>query len=322
MKILLIRYSSLGDVILTTSAARNIKKYDPAASVNVLTKEIYKPVFFNNPDISGVITALNRRIVYDVLIDLHNSIRSNLVKYLIPARKRLTYDKAAYARRLFVKTGRKHEILDTNVIERYIKPLGEIGIGAEYMCPRIYVTEEELSGAMNKYGIFDYVALAPGAKWLTKQWSLENYISLTVKIIRDLGCDVVIAGDSSDCVIADEIYRGAGILKSHVKNIAGKTDLRELAAVLKNAMAVVSTDSGPMHMGWAVGAKVIALFGPTVKEFGFQPRHENVVIIEKSMECRPCSLHGSQKCQYGDIACMQRIEVNEVFEEVKKALPL
>ncbi len=320
MKILLIRFSSLGDVILTTSVARNIKKNNPSATVNILTKKEYKPVFLNNPDIDNIVTGISWDIKYDFIIDLHSSTRSNFVKYFIPAEKRLVYDNASYARRLYLHTRHSSEELKKSVIHRYLEPLEKIGFNVCYVPPEVKLNAQELKKVKNIVPSKEYIAIAAGAKWRTKQWIVENYIELTVKIIKELNMDVVLVGSEDDIELTNEIFKGTGTLRSHVINLAGKTSLRELAAVIKNSIVLVSTDSGPMHLGWAIATPVVALFGPTVKEFGFQPQDKRVSIIEKDIKCRPCSVHGSKKCKHKDMACMQRIEVPDVLNEIKKFL--
>lgn len=320
MKFLLIRFSSLGDVILTTSVVKIIKENEPDSTIDILTKEQYKPVFLNNPDIGQVLTGVSKRTKYDFIIDLHNSIRSNIVKQFIPAKERLIYNNAAYARRLYLHSRRKNKILEKSIIDRYMQPLTEIGFNVRYIPPEVIVTAQEIEEVKNISPEGEYIAVAPGAKWKTKQWIVENYVGLAIKIIRELNMDIALLGDKDDTELSGEILKGMGLLKRHVINLTGRTGIRELAAVIKNSSVLVSTDSAAMHFGWAVGAKVVALYGPTVKEFGFQPHDEKVSIIEKNMECRPCSLHGSKKCRYKDLACMQRIEVPEVFDEIQRII--
>ncbi len=315
---LLIRYSSLGDVVLATSAVESIAGNIPGANISFLTKPQYTEVFQNNTHITEILTRPPLLRKYDYIIDLHNSLRSNFTKLLINAGNRYTYNKAAYARRAFLLKRIRNPVLDKDVIERYLGALKGAGLKTEYVLPKIYLTAGEEEGAGRLTQRENYIVIAPGAKWKTKQWMEEYYSSLTIKIVRDLGLDVVLAGDKNDEEICRSIVYGSGILKKHIVNLAGRTSVRTLAAVLKKSRVSVTTDSAPLHIGRAVGAKVVSLFGPTVKEFGFQPREANTCILEKEMECRPCSLHGSDKCRFKDKACMKRIEPYEVFNAVKK----
>jgi len=317
MKILLIRYSSLGDIVLLTAAASSIKKALPEAEIHVLTKKEYAPVFENNPDIERVIFGVSGKVRYDYLLDLHSNLRTSVRKRLIPAKKRLTYNKASAARRVFLHSGLMQDVLNKTVIERYTEPLINEGLKLDYAPPKIIISPEEAAGAAKAAPENPYIAFVPGARWPTKEWPAEKFISLAVKCIKHLGKDILILGGSGEEALAERIYSGTGLLKKHITNLAGKTGLREFFALIASSTALVAPDSSALHIAWATGTPVVALFGPTVKEFGFQPADEKVVILEKEMDCRPCSLHGSEKCKYRDRACLQRIEVDEVFNELK-----
>lgn len=320
MKILLIRYSSLGDTVLVTAAARSIKEAIGEAEIYILTKKEYSPVFQNNPDISGVIHSVSRKVKYDFIIDLHNNLRSRTRKFMIPAFKRLSYNKVSAARRVFLHSGLMQESLDKTVIERYIDPLIREGYKLQKNAPVIITTTEEDLEAGKKLPPRPVIALVPGARWKTKEWPVDKFTSLAVKSIKHLNAGIIILGGTEDTELAERVCSGTGLLKKHIRNCAGETSLREYFALIKKADAIVLPDSAALHIAWAVKTPAVALYGPTVKEFGFQPVDEKVIILEKEMDCRPCSLHGSDKCRYKDRACLQRIEVDEVFDELKRIL--
>ncbi|MGM0441625.1 MAG: glycosyltransferase family 9 protein [Elusimicrobiota bacterium] len=321
MNFLIIRYSSLGDIILTTPVPKNIKSADKKNRVDFLTKPEYRQVYFNNPHIDKIFTGVSRKIKYDYIIDLHNSLRSNIVKYFFKGNNRITYDKASVARRTYLHTGRRFEKLDKTVVDRYIEPLNSLNIPVKYKKPEIYLSDEEKEKVEKLTGKEKYVAIAPGAKWPTKEWIPEHYSKLIIKIIRDTGFKVVLLGTENQKSLIEKLREGTGLLKKHVKDLTGKTNIRTLAGVIDRARVLITTDSAPLHMGWALDTDTVALFGPTVKEFGFQPRNaENIVIMEKDMDCRPCSLHGSKKCKFKDHACMRRIEPQAVMKKLKNFL--
>ncbi len=322
MNFLIIRYSSLGDVILTTPVPKNIKAADKNHRVDFLTKPEYKKVYFNNPYVDRVFTGISRRVQYDYIIDLHNSLRSNIIKYFFKGNQRITYDKASVARRTYLHTGRRSEKLDMKVVDRYLEPLEMIEIPKKYNNPEIYLTDEE-KHKVNQLtsGYEKYIAIVPGAKWPTKEWITEYYSKLIIKIIRDTNFKVIILGTLNQDKLIEQIISGTGLLKKYVKNLAGKTDFRMLAGVIEQSRILVTTDSAPLHLGCALDTDTIAFFGPTVKEFGFQPKNsKKIVVMEKNMDCRPCSLHGSKKCKYKDHACMRRIEPHTVMKKIKKIL--
>lgn len=317
MRVILIRYSSLGDVVLVTSVARSIKTAYPGAEVDILTKEEYFPVFSHNPDIGRVLSRPPFRERYDYMADLHSSIRSALSRRLIRAGRKMVYNKAATARRVFLHSGMMQGTLEKTVPERYIEPFIQAGLKVTLSKPRIEVSPREEEEASRLACPGPYLALVPGAKWMTKEWFQEKYVQLIIKASRELGLNTVILGTEEEKKLSDSIVAGTGTFRSHVINLAGKTDIRLFAALIKGAAAAVTPDSAALHIGWGLSVPVVALFGPTVKEFGFQPDDEKVAILEKDLECRPCSLHGSAKCRYTDRACMQRIEVHEVIDALR-----
>jgi heptosyltransferase II len=152
-----------------------------------------------------------------------------------------------------------------------------------------------------------FVALAPGSIWGTKRW--PGYAGLAGL----LQGPVVIVGGPEDRALAERV--AAGRPSAHVA--AGELSLRASAALLSMARVLVTNDSAPLHLASAVGARVVAIFGPTVPAFGFGPRGESDRIVEHpAMPCRPCSSHGPQVCPLGHHRCMRDLEVGRVLEAV------
>ena len=123
----------------------------------------------------------------------------------------------------------------------------------------------------------------------------------------------LIFGGPDEVELSERVSGGIGI---DAFSVAGKTGLRETAALIKRCSVFVTNDSGPMHMATAVGTPVVAIFGPTVRGFGFSPLGKSVV-VESELKCRPCTLHGSDRCPKGHFECMKKITADSVFERVK-----
>jgi heptosyltransferase-2 len=143
---------------------------------------------------------------------------------------------------------------------------------------------------------------------------LASYVALAERLQRERDLQIVFLGDEQDRERI-EVFpdRGAGA----VWNLAGQTTLAESAAILAGAQIVVSNDSGPLHLGLALGSRAVAFFGPTVSAFGFAPvGHPRAVVLEKKMLCRPCSLHGSRACPLGHHACLRSISVEETLAAI------
>ena len=147
MNFLIIRYSSLGDVVLATSVIKNIRANRPDCRIDFLTKDLYKPAFLNNPSVNDVFSKYQRDKRYDYVIDLHDNLRSNLACYFISAAARLKYNNASYERRKFLYTGIRDKVLDKSVIDRYLEPLEKIGLEIKSRDPEMFLTKEELKNA-------------------------------------------------------------------------------------------------------------------------------------------------------------------------------
>lgn len=144
-----------------------------------------------------------------------------------------------------------------------------------------------------------------------KRWAAENYAELARRIAFDFGHHVVLLGDRDDAPAAIPIAREA---PGRVVNLIGRTDVMEAAAVISRALVFIGNDSGLMHLAEAVGVPVIALFGPTVEEFGYYPSLPQSKVLERSLPCRPCSRNGRRPCPRGTQECLTGIPVDSVEE--------
>jgi lipopolysaccharide heptosyltransferase II len=153
------------------------------------------------------------------------------------------------------------------------------------------------------------LAVAPGSRWPMKQWPQEKYIELLKRIVRRHGFGVLLLGDEKDRPVTSAIEQALG---SNVLNLAGRTDILEAAAFIKHSAAFVGNDSGLMHLSEAVGVPVLALFGPTVEEFGYYPSHPRSKVCERDLSCRPCSRNGSRSCPRGSQECLTKLAVDDV----------
>jgi lipopolysaccharide heptosyltransferase II len=163
----------------------------------------------------------------------------------------------------------------------------------------------------------DYVAMNPTARWWTKRWPIERFAQLA-DLIQDSGFPVVLIGAESDI---PEIQRLQSLTRRSPVSIAGRTSLKQLAAFLRRGRLVITNDSGPMHLAAALGTPVVALFGPTdparTGPYRYLSPSITHFVVRKPVECSPCL---SRSCRMGDHRCMMQVEVEDVFENVKKIL--
>ena len=333
-RILVIRLSSLGDLILISPIFQNIKESHPDWHISLLTKDIYQPIFENNPYLDkiipfekdrGVISYIKevRKERYDIIIDLHNKVRSNLIRAFSGAKSRIRYRKDILRRRFMLWGMGKNRGVIPSVVDRYLEPLEEIGIIIRKILPRLYLNERERVWAENLLpnSKGKWIGLNPGARWQTKEWVLENYIEL-IERLRRKNYNIVLFGDKDNTDLAERIKYGLSkdIKAPDVVDMVGKTSLRQLFALISRCKVLVTTDSGPMHAASALDIPVVAIFGPTVKGFGFFPTGEKSIVLEKELPCRPCSLHGTNRCRRQNKECMERITVDEVEQAIENLL--
>jgi heptosyltransferase-2 len=157
-----------------------------------------------------------------------------------------------------------------------------------------------------------FVALAPGSIWGTKRW--PYYPDLVKRL--DRSC--VVIGSAADCDLADNIVTAA---PTRAVSAAGALPLRASAALISRAAVLVTNDSAPLHLATAVGTPIVAVFGPTVPEFGFGPRGQgDVTLGHPELPCRPCSRHGPERCPLGHHRCMRDLPVETVAAAVSVVL--
>jgi heptosyltransferase II len=151
------------------------------------------------------------------------------------------------------------------------------------------------------------IVLAPGSVWKTKMWTSEGYVDVA-KAWVSRGARVAIFGSPDEAKLAGEIAQASGAV-----SVAGRTSLFESAEILALAELLVCNDSGAMHLGSTAGTPTVSVFGPTVLELGYRPWNSRAVVVQTSLECRPCGKHGSKKCPIGTHACMKNISASMIL---------
>ncbi|GAB4265082.1 MAG: glycosyltransferase family 9 protein [Deferrisomatales bacterium] len=326
MKVLLVRLSSLGDVVLATAAVEALNRLLPRAEVHVATRAPYAELFRAHPGVGRVITwdpaagvaglaRAVRRGRYARAVDLHGSLRTLALRWLCRATPWSRYRKGAVGRRLAVLSPAvARRLPPVSVVDRYLAALEPLGIRPRGVRPRLVPgpaaearAEAWLTGKESR-GL-PWIALAPGARWPCKAWPAVHWAALAGEI-RAAGLGVpVFVGGAGDRGLAARIRQAAGGVGV---DLTGRISLLETAAVLGRCAAVVTNDSAPLHLAEAVGTPAVALFGPTVGGFGFSPLDPASVVLERDLPCRPCSLHGEKPCRRGDQGCLAAISAAEV----------
>ncbi len=323
-RILIIRLSSLGDILLTTPYIRAIKTQFPNIKIDMLIREEYADVLKQNPfidnkfllkknDKSNIDLIERLRINnYELVIDLQNNLRSKKVVSLLKI-KCVKFDKRSFDKFLLVnfKINKLREAPQIPI--RYSNTIQNLKLdeqGLDLFTDKS--ANAELSGKNNLIGF------CPGARHFTKRWPKEYFVELGNKLTQN-GYRIVLFGGKIDKEICAELVDKI----SGAINLSNNDELLQTAADMKLCKAVVCNDSGLMHTASATGTKIIVIFGSTVKEFGFAPYNcSNLILENNSLTCRPCSHIGRSDCPKKHFDCMKSIEPEFVFEKLKSFLTL
>ncbi|MDI6850940.1 MAG: glycosyltransferase family 9 protein [bacterium] len=311
-KVLVIRLSSLGDLVILSSLVEFLYRkgkrihlvlYEEFADLYEEDNRIEKLIVINRT-LKGKFKGLKsiREEEYDLVVDAHRKIYPFLLSLLSRAKHIIRVRKNSWERRMAVLF--KRDIRETPLYELFVKSVEKYISVDVVPKPKLIFTKKPEFDLPNKYAV-----LVPGASKWTKRWPLEYYLELGKKIVEKLGLSVVVIGKE----------RLIDLVPTGFINLQSNTTLRELLYILKNASFVVSNDTGPAHMAAAVGTPLFVIFGPTIPEFGFRPAGEGFIkLFEKKLPCRPCSLHGLDKCPMEHFRCMKEIKPEEVFSEIER----
>jgi heptosyltransferase-2 len=338
-RILIIQTAFLGDVVLTLPLAQVVKDFFEPAEVDMLVVPRAAGLLHPHPALNDVIEydkrgsdkgisgflrilRLLRSRKYEVGIVPHRSIRSALLCLLAGIPLRIGFRKSAgwfLFNRLVPYRDHLHEV------DRNLSLLEAVGIDSPSgVVPQLYPSEQDrdrvdrLLMDLKAVDARSLLAIAPGTIWNTKRWLKERFATLAEDLSRD-GHRVVLIGGKEDEGLCHEIVAlapSAGIIVA-----AGRLTPLQSAELLRRCALLVSNDSAPMHLAVAVGTPVVAIFGATVPAFGFAPIGPHDAVVEtRGLPCRPCSIHGGDKCPIETFECMKAITHERVAAKVREAL--
>ena len=326
---LVIQTAFLGDVILSLPVVQVLKRSFPESQVDFLSIPDTSGVLKSHPDISRVIVydkhgkdryfkALRRLRAelkgneYDVVICPHRSLRSAFLARGTGAVVRVGFDRSAW------KGGFTHVKpwrFGVHEVERNLSLLDPLGITPAREEPRLYPDEEDATVADRFLSIrgvnTPYAVVAPGTVWETKRYPVELMREVVVNLLSKFD-KVVIIGGKKDLDVAS----GIAAADPRIVSAVGGLSFMVSAEVVRRASLLIANDSAPIHVASAFDIPTVAIFGPTVKEFGFYPYHKNSVVVEENgLRCRPCSIHGGRHCPIATFECMRKISPERVVKE-------
>jgi heptosyltransferase-2 len=327
--ILLVRFSSIGDIVLTTPVVRAIRARHPAARITYVVREDLADLLRHNPRIDRLITwrhreplrplaQLLRQEEWTHRIDLHGSLRSLQLRRLVGG-EWTGYPKHRLQRTLLIATRRRLGGSLGPIVRRYAMAARDLDITLDDRPAEVFVSVEAQQAANHFLASHRLgrtrrlLALVPGAAHFTKRWPAEHWAALVDHLSPTN--DLVILGGESERGLAQSLAeRGHG----SVASAAGEFSLLGSAALLRKATAVVAGDTGLMHIATAVRTPVIALYGPGVEQFGFFPWQAAARVLERDLYCRPCSAHGSARCPQGHHRCLRDISPTDVAQALER----
>jgi len=313
LKILVVRFSSIGDIVLTTPVVRMLKT-QLNTEVHFLTKAPFVSLFKNNPyvdsvfqidkSINEVISDLKKEN-YDYVIDLHSNLRTQILKLKLGVSAK-SFNKLNWEK--FLLTNFKTNILpDVHIVDRYLDTVNFLGITNDNKGLDFFLSDADKVD-LNEFPN-DYVAFVIGGQHVTKILPTAKIISICKKLNKA----VLLIGGPDDKARGDEISKASGAI-----NTCGNHSLLQSAFLIKNSAYVISHDTGMMHIAAAFKKKIYSVWGNTIPEFGMYPylSDKNSKMIEvQDLSCRPCSKIGYDKCPKGHFKCMQEIDENQFLSE-------
>ncbi len=330
--ILVIQTAFLGDVILSTPIVRELSKIFRYSRIDVLTRPETQLIFKYNPHVNRTLVfdkkskrvkfasfvelvKLFKEIKYDIAFSIQSSFTSAMLMKLGKIPVRVGFDRQKFL---------THPVpYDHNVHMRrrtldLLHPFSDENFDSQ---TEIYWSGREAEKARQIFDVISshskfVIGIAPGSVWPTKQWPKEYYISLA-QMLKKKDISLVFIGGKAEKKLCHEIIAKS---RAHGFNLAGDLNVLESAALIDKLDLMVTNDSAPLHIANAVKTDVLAIFGPTVKEFGFYPYRENDRMLEVPLYCRPCGKHGGKRCPEKHFRCMRLVRPEMVFNAVNSMI--
>jgi ADP-heptose:LPS heptosyltransferase len=329
MKIVILRFSSIGDIVLTTPVIRALKTQLDGAEIHFVTKKQFKILLEENPYVDklhwldGSLAELIKSLKaekFDLLIDLHHNLRTQLIKWSLGV-KSFSFDKLNRQKWLMVNL-KINQLPSLHIVDRYLATVRSLGIksdslGLDYFIPEKDEVPVEWLPESHRQ---EFVVYAIGGQHETKKLPLKRMIELCDKINKP----VVLIGGKEDALAGEHIQNffektsgsaeyEAGLAalgkETTIYNACGKYNINQSASIIKRAKYVFAHDTGMMHIAAAFKKETFTIWGNTIPLFGMYPYRTKYTILENNkLNCRPCSKIGYAKCPKGHFKCMNDID--------------
>lgn len=319
MKILILRFSSIGDIVLTTPVVRCLKEQLPEVEIHYVTKPQYAGILEDNPYIDKVITLQGsisslakslRSEKYTAVVDLHANLRTRLLRTLLPGVSFQVFRKQNLRKWMLVKKLTRKPC--EHVVLRFLETVKKWGVTYDGRGLDFFMSDAHLPDGLP----VDFIAYAIGGTWGTKRMPEDKMLEL----INRLEKPVVLLGDKNDSILANRLTAS---LNAKVVNLCGQLSLQQSARVIDKASHLISHDTGLMHIGAALNKHIISIWGNTTPDFGMAPffpsahsGNKDLIVEVEGLACRPCSKIGFDACPHGHFKCMNNQDFSEIGAKI------
>jgi heptosyltransferase-2 len=336
-KALIIRFSSLGDIILTLPIVKILSENN--YTIYYLTYSDYREALIENPYITkllfvekketNIFNIFNlikdlKKYNFDIVFNLHKNLKSIAITNFLNTKT--IYNKKYTFFRFLLKIFKINFLKKReSLAKEYVKLLKKVGIKKKFnendMWLYINHEREKVYLQIESF-LYNYVIINPNSSKPTKCLPIDKIIYITKFILEHTNKNIVLIGTGHEELLKCEkiLSKIPSIYKNRIKIYANKTTIFQLIIIIKNCDLLITNDSGPMHIAGSFQKNTIAFFGPTTKEFGFIPENKNLKIFQIDLKCRPCSLHGDEKCKLKHFKCMKLIDKKEVCKYIKEVV--
>ena len=318
MKVLIVRFSSIGDIVLTTPVVRCLKQQVDNIEIHYLTKNNFISVIENNPYIDKIHTIGNdlkslipllKQENFDLVIDLHHNVRTLRLKYFL-GKKSVSFNKLNW-KKFLITTFKINKLPKQHIVDRYLETINFLGVlndnkGLDYFISS--KDEVDIASMLPVHYLNGYYALVIGGSYYTKQIPINKL----KQICEKSSLPFVLLGGKEDVDVASELHKA---FPTQTLNMCGKMSLNQSASIIKQSKKVITSDTGLMHIAAAYKKNIISIWGNTIPEFGMGPYmagDDSQIVEVNHLSCRPCSKLGYRKCPKGHFKCMNEIDLSPI----------
>jgi heptosyltransferase-2 len=328
MKILITRFSSIGDIVLTFPILRCLKIQVPSSEIHYATKIQFKELvsaseyidrqYFLENSLKDLIKAL-RKEKYDLIIDLHNNLRTLQISSALGV-KTLRFPKLNFKKWLLVNL-KVNKMPNLHLVDRYFQAVKKLDVVNDSKNNTFFISAENEIDIKKQFNLSpkSYIAVVIGAQFSTKRIPLDKLI----EILSGINYPIVLIGGNTDKIVATELCKN--LTKKEIYSACGDFNILQSASIVKQSKAVLTNDTGMMHIASCFSLPITTVWGNTSSAFGmsaYTPENNSEIFNfeVQDLACRPCSKIGFQKCPKGHFKCMELQDALLISQQINKGI--